>query len=540
MQIKIGFHGAAQQVTGSQFLLRIDGKKILVECGLTQGKRKESYELNKNFRFPDNLKPADIDAVVLTHAHIDHSGNLPTLVKQGFKGSIHATKATVELCQYLLKDSAFLQGGDVKFANKHHRLKENKVLFTPLYTSEDVDKTLELFVAHEYNNTITLFDNIKICFRDAGHILGSAGVLFEIGSGENPVRFGFTGDIGRPDMPLIYDPDILRDLDFLVMETTYGNRFHSQKYEDAEKKLSEIIINAITKRKGTVLIPAFSVGRMQLLIYVLHKLRQRNLLRDIPIFVDSPLGYNATQIFSKNMKILDEEIHRLYFNNDGSRTIGPGGKALDPFEFTGLHYTRSVEDSKKLNNKAMQPRIIISSSGMMEGGRILHHLMNHIEDKDATLLFVGYAAEHTLARYIMDGTKDVKIFGTPFTVKCNIEVLDSFSAHADEAGLKNYLSFSSPHNLKKLFLIHGEKEAALNFQNIAKQMGYQNICVPELDEEHFFEFRTVKYFDSKLKKEVEKYEIANQEVKKAEPKSNSENHAHKHEESSIHINYGRR
>lgn len=528
MQVKISFHGAAQEVTGSQFLLQIDGKKILVECGLTQGKRKESYELNKHFRFPDNIKPADIDAVVLTHAHIDHSGNLPTLVKQGFKGKIHTTTATVELCKYLLHDSAFLQGGDIKFANKR-RQKENKALFAPLYTSEDVENTLELFVPHEYTDTVTLFDNIKVRFRDAGHILGSSGVVFEIGIGEHPIRFGFSGDIGRPNMPLIHDPDVLRELDFLVMETTYGNRLHSQKFEEAEKKLADIIINAIAKRSGTILIPAFSVGRIQLLVYILHKLRDRGLLRDIPIFVDSPLGYNATEVFKKNLYLLDREAHRQYIDH-----------GVDPFMFQGLHYTHSVEDSKKLNDKMMQPRIIISSSGMMEGGRILHHLMNHIEDSDTTLLFVGYAAEYTLARYIMDGAKEVKIFGEPFKVKCKVEVLDSFSAHADEDGLKHYLSFSSPHNLKKLFLIHGETKAAHDFQNTAKKMGYQNACVPELDEEYLFEFRTIKYFDTKQQKEVEKYEIANQEIKKPEPKTEAENHKHQHEEGARHIRYGRR
>jgi len=527
MQIKIGFHGAAQQVTGSQFLLQVEGKKILVECGLTQGKRKESYEMNKNFRFPDGIKPADIDVVVLTHAHIDHSGNLPTLVKNGFTGQIHATTATVELCKYLLIDSAFLQGGDVKFANKK-RLKENKVLFAPLYTTEDVEKTLELFVPHEYVETVELFDNIKIRFRDAGHILGSAGVLFEIGDGENPIRFGFSGDIGRPNIPLIKDPDILRNLDFLVMETTYGNRYHSQSYAEAEQQLADTIINAITKRSGTILIPAFSVGRMQLLIYILHKLRDRGLLRDIPIFVDSPLGFNATEIFRKNLEILDCESHRQFID-----------AGIDPFMFQGLHYTRSAEDSKKLNDKTMQPRIILSSSGMMEGGRILHHLMNHIEDTNATLLFVGYAAEYTLARYIMDGAKDVKIFGEPFKVKCKVEKLDSFSAHADKAGLENYLSLSPAHDMKKLFLIHGEKEAAKEFQNTAKQKGYQNISIPELDEEYLFEFKKIKYFDTKLQKEVEKYEIIKQSVQKHEPKFEEENRHNQRDEGARHIRYGR-
>ena len=511
MQLKFSFHGAAQQVTGSQFLLQIDGKKIIVDCGLTQGKRKESYELNKNFRFPDGIKPADIDAVVLTHAHIDHSGNLPTLVKQGFKGKIHATQATTELCGYLLHDSAHLQGGDVKFANKR-RLKENKVPFAPLYTTEDVEKTIKLFVPHDYApKTTEIFPNIKICFRDAGHILGSAGVVFELGDAEKPFCIGFTGDIGRPNIPLIKDPDIIRDLDILLMETTYGNRYHSTDFAAAEKQLADAITNAIAKKSDTILIPAFSVGRTQLLIYILHKLRDRGILRDIPIFVDSPLGYNATQVFKKHLHELDREAHRQYID-DG----------IDPFSFQGLHYVRSSDDSKKLNEKMIVPRIIISSSGMMEGGRILHHLLYNIDKPETTLLFVGYAAEFTLARYIQDGAKKVKIYGEPKDVKCKIEKLDSFSAHADKAGLEEYLSFSPSHHLKQLFLVHGEKDAAKEFAQTAREKGYQYTAVPELDEEFIFELRKIRYYDQKINKEVEKYDVVSRETKKIPQKTNKE------------------
>jgi metallo-beta-lactamase family protein len=537
MQIRLSFHGAAQQVTGSQFLLQVEGKKILVECGLTQGKRKESYEMNKNFRFPDGIKPADIDAVVITHAHIDHSGNLPTLVKQGFRGKIHATRATTELCRYLLYDSAHLQGGDVKFANKR-RIKEQKTLFAPLYTSEDVDKTVELFVPHDYliantktgekdtrTETIELFEgikNIKICFRDAGHILGSAGVVFELGDAKRPFCVAFSGDIGRPNIPLIKDPDIIRDLDMLVLETTYGNRNHSQNFAAAEQSLADAITNAITKNQKTILIPAFSVGRMQLLVYILHKLRDRGILRDIPIFVDSPLGLHATEIFKKHLEDLDREVHRQYIDSK-----------IDPFSFQGLHYIRSADDSKKLNEKIITPRIIISSSGMMEGGRILHHLMYNIEDPQTTLLFVGYAAEFTLSRYIMDGAKEVKIFGEPFKVKCKVEKLDSFSAHADKAGLEEYISFSSPQHLKALFLVHGEKDAARDFAQTAKQKGYQYSYVPELDEEYIFDLTKIDYFDEKTKEYVQKYDVISRKTNKGESKPSKEE---KPEE----IRYGRR
>ena len=496
MDIKISFHGAAKTVTGSQFLLQTEGKKILVECGLMQGKRKESYEQNKNFRFPDGIKPSDIDVVVVTHAHIDHSGNLPTLVNQGFRGEIHATAPTVQLCKHLLADSAYLQSADLKIVNKI-REKNKQALFAPLYTNEDVDETMKLFVPHKYEETITLFDNVKIKFRDAGHILGSAGVIFYLGEGEKPVRFGFSGDVGRPNIPLINDPDFLRELDFLVLETTYGNRNHSSEFSGAQDRLANAITDAIAKQCGTILIPAFSVGRMQLLVYILHKLRDRGLLRDIPIFVDSPLGLNATNVFRANLDILDRESHRVFIDH-----------GVDPFEFDGLHYVKSAEESKNLSSKTVkvEPRIIISSAGMMEGGRILHHLANHVEDPRTTLLFVGYAAQYTLARYIMDGVKDIKIYGEPYKVKCKMQILDSFSAHADKAGLAEYLSFSSPHDIKKLFLVHGEKGASEEFLELAKEKGYKNSCVPELDEEYSFSLQINKYSG--------KYEVVGRDIKK--------------------------
>jgi metallo-beta-lactamase family protein len=528
MNIKISFHGAAQSVTGSQFLLQVDGKKYLIDCGLTQGKRQESYELNRNFRFPDGIKPADIDAIVLTHAHVDHCGNLPTLVKQGFTGLIHATTATAQLCDYLLHDSAHLQGADTKFAN-NIRIKQNRTPFAPLYTSEDVDTTLKQFICHEYEETVILSHNVHFRFHDAGHILGSAGVLFELGEGENPIRFGFSGDIGRENIPLIHDPNILRDLNFLVMETTYGNRCHSQEFADAEQALKDAIVNAVAKRGGTILIPAFSVGRMQLIVYILHKLRDRGLIRDIPIFVDSPLGLHATEIFSKHMDILDRESHRYYID-----------RGIDPFKFEGLHYIRSVDDSMKLSDKTMQPRIIISSSGMMEGGRILYHLTNHIEDPNATLLFVGYSAEHTLARYIMDGASEVKIFGEPYKVKCKIEKLDSFSAHADCSGLGKYLSLSTPHELKRLFLVHGEKEASENFKEYAESKDYQHVCVPKLDELFSFNAEKITYFDTRLARDSEKYEIRQDYVISPSCKPRNTTHVKRQEENKENIRYGRR
>jgi metallo-beta-lactamase family protein len=301
------------------------------------------------------------------------------------------------------------------------------------------------------------------------------------------------------------------------METTYGNRMHSQEFSDAENALANAITNAITQQAGTVLIPAFSVGRMQLLVYILHKLRDRGLIRDIPIFVDSPLGLHATEIFQKHLEILDREVHRYYID-----------RGIDPFSFSGLHYIRSVDDSMKLKNKTVQPRIIISSSETLEGGRILYHLSNHIEDKRTTLLFVGYPAENTLARYIYDGVKD----GEPFTVKCKVEKLYLFSAHADKSGLENYLSFSSARDLKKLFLVHGEKASAEEFLLTAKQKGYQNVCVPSLDEEYSFDLEINQYSG--------KYEVVKREVRTPEHSSTNKHFSKEHEETARVMKYGRR
>lgn len=459
--MQIEFIGAARTVTGSQHLLHINGKKILLECGLFQGRRSETYDKNKNFKF----NPAEIDALILSHAHIDHSGNIPNLVSKGFKGLIYATSATVDLCQIMLRDSAHLQERDIEWVNKK-KAKKGEELFEPLYTLEDVEKAMKLFVGVQYDKTFDLFPGVRFTFQDAGHILGSAGVFLEIEESGKNFNLGFSGDIGRPDSPVIKSPDVLRDLDALIMESTYGNRLHSPA-EEVEEELSSAINNVI-QSKGKVIIPAFAVGRTQTIVYMLHKLFDQNRIPEIPIYVDSPLAVDATAVFRSHPECLDRETYRIFLQN-----------GEDPFGFSRLTYIKKTDESKELNEKP-GPMIIISASGMAEGGRILHHLAHNIGNPNNLILFVGYAAEHTLARRIMDGDEKVNIFGEEFDVKAKIKKMDYFSAHADQKELLDYVRLNPPDKLKNIFLVHGEEDMALPFREKLLQRGYKNIEFPAL------------------------------------------------------------
>jgi metallo-beta-lactamase family protein len=458
--MQIEFIGGARTVTGSQHLLHINGKKILLECGLFQGRRSETYEKNKNFKF----NPSVIDVMILSHAHIDHSGNIPNLVSKGFNGLIYATSATVDLCQIMLRDSAHLQERDIEWVNKK-RGKKNESTIDPLYTIEDVEKAMGQFVGVQYNRTIDLFPGIRFTFRDAGHILGSAGVSLEIEeTGGKKINLGFSGDIGRPDAPVINSPDILRDLDALIMESTYGNRLHSPAEEVEEDFVSTI--NPVINDGGKVIIPAFAVGRTQTIVYLLHKLFDENRIPEIPIYVDSPMAVDATAVFRSHPECLDRETYRIFLE-DGT----------DPFGFGRLKYIKKTEESKELNDKP-GPMIIISASGMAEGGRILHHLANNIGNPKNLILFVGYAAEHTLARRIMDGNEKVNIFGEEYEVHAKIKKMDYFSGHADQKELLDYLRLNSQDRLKNIFLVHGEQDMALPFREKLLQKGYKNVQFP--------------------------------------------------------------
>jgi len=461
--MQLQFCGGAQTVTGSQILLTVNGKKILFECGLFQGRRKESYGKNLNFIFD----PSAVDSLVLTHAHIDHSGNIPNLVKKGFKGSIYATPATIDLCKIMLRDSAYLQEKDLEFVNRIRR-RQNKAEMEPLYNMSDVEAAMDRFVGVDYDRAFTIAPGVEVMFRDAGHILGSTGFHAEINEGLKPVRLGFSGDIGRPNMPLTNDPNILRDLDILIMESTYGNRLHGA-YGDVEEELAKTIRD-VASTGGKVIIPSFAVGRTQHLVYVLHKLFNQDRIPDMPVYVDSPLACDATDVFRSYPNYLDRATKRIFLSDNE-----------DPFGFRRLTYIHEVEESKKLNSLSF-PHIIISGSGMAEGGRILHHLRNNIHNSRNLVLFVGYAAKETLARKMIDGQQMVRIFGEEHQVKCKIKVMDAFSAHADRRELLDYVGLNAPSRLRNIFLIHGEPDQSLPLRDGLRSKGYENVWYPSQGE----------------------------------------------------------
>ncbi len=459
--MKIHFCGAIQTVTGSQFVVSVNGTSILLDCGMFQGRRQETYDKNKNFLFD----PASLNTLILSHAHMDHSGNIPNLVSKGFNQSIYATVPTVELCKIMLKDSAYLQQRDVEWVNKI-KTRKGEPPIEPLYTIEEVQASLDKFVGIEYDKIFTIASGVNTTLRDAGHILGSASILLEIEENNKRIRLGYTGDIGRQHIPIMHDPNQLRDLDVLIMECTYGNRLHSP-YSDVEDHLAQLIIDT-AKSGGKIIIPSFTVGRTQLIVYILHKLFNENRIPDMPTFVDSPMACHATEVFRTHLDELDRETERIFLEDNE-----------DPFGFKRLKYVETVEESKSLNSLAY-PHIIISASGMAEGGRVLHHLRNSIENHRNLVLFVGYAAKETLARKIMDGEKKVRIFSEEYTVKCNVETIDAFSAHADRHELLKYVDTNSPTKLKDIFLVHGELDQLESFRNALRSKGYQKVHIPSL------------------------------------------------------------
>jgi metallo-beta-lactamase family protein len=457
--MKFQIYGAAQTVTGSQHLLMTNGHTVMFDCGMFQGRRQEAFERNRKFKFD----PSKVEALALSHAHIDHSGNIPNLVRNGFKGPIYATPATVDLCKILLKDSAYLQQKDIEWVNRI-RMRNGEQPFKPLYTMEDAEAAMHLFKPVPYDKSFTLCDGVTATFRDAGHILGSAGVSFDVVENDKTTHCGFSGDIGRAHLPILQDPNIIRDLDVLIMETTYGNRVHGP-IADVEEELVQII-KSVTATGGKIIIPAFAVGRTQELVYILHKLFNESRIPEIPIFVDSPLACEATKVFREHPECFNRETHRIFMAAN-----------QDPFGFGRLKYVHDISESKNLNGLTY-PHIIISASGMAEGGRILHHLCNNVENPKNLVLFVGYAAKETLARKMMDGAKKVKIFGEEHTIKCKIKIMDEFSAHADSRELLEYASITPPSKLKNIILVHGEKEQSEPFREVLKSKGYSNVHYP--------------------------------------------------------------
>jgi metallo-beta-lactamase family protein len=460
--MKLSFMGAARTVTGSQHLVEVNGKRILLDCGLFQGKRSEAYERNQHLPFD----PASIDVLVLSHAHIDHSGNIPNLVKNGFRGDIVCTHATRDLCSVMLLDSGHIQEHDVEYINKKAK-KRGEPLVEPVYTQQDAIASLDYFVSQGYNRPKSIAPGVNLSFLDAGHMLGSASVVLDIEDHDahRDTRLVFSGDIGRVGLPIIRDPQPPDSADILIMESTYGGRFHAP-YADSEKEL-ERIINETFKRGGKVIIPAFAVGRTQQLVLTLHQLAANGDIPRMPIYVDSPLAANATAVFGSHPECYDAEIRDFMMHN-GQR---------DPFHFSDLEYTRSLESSKQLNH-LREPAVIISASGMMEAGRILHHLKNNIEDPTTTILVVGWQAPNTLGRRLVDGETEVRIFGESYTNRARVEVLNGFSGHADQNELLAWVGAMS-RKPRRTFLVHGEEEAAFTLAGALHQQYDLRVDVPE-------------------------------------------------------------
>ncbi|MGA0900941.1 MAG: MBL fold metallo-hydrolase RNA specificity domain-containing protein [Luteolibacter sp.] len=444
--MKLKFCGAAGTTTGSQHLLEVNGHRILLDCGLYQGSRKDAYEINCCF---PHFDPREIDAVVLSHAHIDHSGNLPNLTLKGFEGNIYATDATRDLCQIMLADSAHIQESDIEWINKH-RKREGLEPVEPLYTQQDAEHCLRQFVSVSYDRPIPICDGVKATFLDAGHILGAAQVLLEIDDktdGQHK-RFLFSGDVGRGHNEVLRDPVVAEDIDFLLMESTYGGREHMAPPGMGEQ-FAQVLKEAI-KRGGKILIPSFAVERTQQMLFLLNELFENGELPRIKVIVDSPLAVNATEIYRLHPACFNEEVYETLFGKQ------------NPFGFDNLTLIRSVAASKDLN-KIHEPVIIISASGMCEAGRIRHHLKNNIGDPNCTVLFVGYCAEHTLGRRLRDGYKEVAIFGKKTKVNAKIEIVDSLSGHADHSELLDYFkAISGPK--KKVWLVHGERQGGLTLK----------------------------------------------------------------------------
>ena len=457
--MKIHFLGATRTTTGSMYLFEINGKRLLLECGLFQGHREETTRRNCCFPFD----PRQIDTVVLSHAHIDHAGNLPNLVKQGYDGPIHCTTATRDLCGIMLIDSAHIQEQDALFVSKW-RAKKHQPPVEPLYHVPDAEKAVKQLVAHSYDETFTVVDGVSVAFKDAGHILGSAQVVLDFQEKGRKIRWLFSGDVGRGNDEILRDPLPVENVDCLQIESTYGGREHAVR-TDADATVCRLVGDAL-KEKGKVIIPSFSVGRTQQIVYVLHQITDSGCLPRAPIFVDSPLSVNATEIYRKHTECFNDTIKKFLREQD------------NPFGMSNLTYISNAEDSKKLNDRH-EPMVIISASGMCEAGRIRHHLANNISDKKNLVLFIGYCAEGTLGDQITKGKSPVNIFGEPHDVRAKIASLDTYSGHADKNELKQYVQRITG-NTRRVFCIHGEESQCLAHAETLRAMKPKaEVIVPE-------------------------------------------------------------
>jgi metallo-beta-lactamase family protein len=464
--MKIQFFGAAREVTGSKHLITLDnGKTILLDCGLFQGKGLETEAENRELGF----HAPNVDFLILSHAHIDHSGAIPFLVNSGFHGTIITNHATRDLCAIMLADSGRIHENDTKTHNKK-RAEKGQPPVDPLYTQKDAEAAMEYFVSISYDKEFNVCDGVTVKFTDAGHILGSSVVNLTINENGKDTKIAFTGDLGRLQNKILRPPQAFPQADILITESTYGDRLHD-KLEEAEQDLLLIVIETCFQKKGKLIIPSFSVGRTQEILYALNRLSHSGKLPRIPVFVDSPLSVNATNIMKMHPECFNEDI--LDYMHDDP----------DPFGFNGLSYIQTEEDSKKLNS-LKDPCVIISASGMMEAGRVKHHLANNIEAKKNTILVVGYCAPSTLGAKIRNGAKEVSIYGVKHQVRADVKVLESYSAHGDYQEMIQTLKCQDPKKVQKVFIVHGEYETQVVYADKLKAEGFANIVIPEKAEEY--------------------------------------------------------
>lgn len=463
--MKLQFMGAAREVTGSKHLITTEaGKKLLLDCGIYQGKGLETDSMNRNLGF----EPADIDHIILSHAHIDHSGLIPYMYHLGFRGSVVCTNATRDLCSIMLPDSGHIQENDTYYFNKK-RARQGLPPVEPIYTLDDARKCLGLFIGVPYDRKFKIDENIKVKFTNTGHMLGSGVVNLEIMDKGEVKRVAYTGDIGRPENRILRSPDAFPQCDYLITESTYGDRLHPAR-QDAEAELLRVVKETCAEKGGKLIIPSFAIGRTQELVHTLNNFFNDGLLPRVKIYVDSPLAVNATDIFRLHPECFNDDVHEVMETDP------------DPFGFSSLHYIKSAEESKRLNT-LKEPCVIISASGMMEAGRIKHHLANNISNPRNTILAVGYCGPRTLGARILRGDSEISIFGVLHEVKAKIERIEAFSGHADYKEMIDFLSCQVKDKIKRTFLVHGDLESANAYKGHLLDAGYKNVEVPELGQE---------------------------------------------------------
>ena len=464
--MKIKFIGAAREVTGSKHLITTnEGKHILLDCGMFQGKGMETDGMNRNLGFD----PANIDYLILSHAHIDHSGLIPYMYKGGFRGSVICTNATRDLCSIMLADSAHIQELDVQRFNEK-RAKQGLFPVEPLYSTSDAEESLKLFISVAYDRRFYINDKINVKFTNTGHMLGSAVVNLELIENGEKVHLAYTGDIGRQHNRILHPPTAFPQCDYLITESTYGDRLHPEDSE-SEDDLLKIVIETCVINKGKLIIPSFAIGRTQEIVYVLNDLFNKHKLPKIDVFVDSPLAVNATEIFRMHLDCMNDDVKAVMKYDS------------DPFGFNSLHYIKKLEESKALNNYN-KPCIIISASGMLEAGRIKHHVSNNISDKRNTILIVGYCTPTSLGARIQElGLRKISIFGKEHAVRARIAKIEAFSGHGDYNEMKSFLKCQDCSQIKRTFLVHGEFETQKYYQNELLKLGFKNIEIPQSGQE---------------------------------------------------------